>query len=62
MKKFMSRKLFAFIVWIGIVICVILNTPENTALALKGLGWITGIYVGGQAAIDGITKWRGKNE
>ena len=56
MSKIKSRKLWSFLIWVIITVLIILIVPESIELVLNRLAIITGIYIGGQSAIDAIAK------
>lgn len=60
MQKLKSRKLWAFVAWIVITVITIFASPDNATQSLTILGWVTGVYIGGQAAVDAIAKFKGE--
>lgn len=59
MKKLLSRKFIAWVVWTGLTIGVLIRVPESIAIALPLYGVITGAYMGIQGVIDAMV---GKKE
>ena len=59
MEKLKSRKLWVCLAYMGVlVVMVIMRRPMKDILDMsQALQWPVGIYVGAQAAVDGLAMW-----
>lgn len=62
MNKLKSRKLWAWGIWTIITILALFLAKEHISIIIPWYGGVTTLYIGGQAAVDVMEKFRGKDE